>query len=76
MDDIRLERLLKSVDTMSSQELREAIGEVRRDRAQSKKVQRTSTKQGRQRKVDKLSALLNSMSPEERRKVLGAKKNG
>ena len=76
MAKIRLERLLKSVDTMSSEELREAIGEVRRDRAQSKKIQRTSTKQGRQRKVDKLSALLNSMSPEERRKVLGGKKDG
>ena len=71
---IRLERLLKSVDTMTPDELRETLGEIRRDRAQSKKIQRTSTKQSRQRKVDKISALLNGMSDEERKKLLGSLK--
>ena len=71
---IRLEKLLKSVDTMTPDELRETLGEIRRDRAKSKKKQRTSTKQSRQRKVDKISALLNGMSDEERKKLLGSLK--
>jgi len=71
---IRLEKLLKSVDTMTPDELRETLGEIRRDRAKSKKIQRTSTKQSRQRKVDKISALLNGMSDEERKKLLGSLK--
>ena len=76
MRPIRLERLLKSVDTMSPDELRETIQEIRTDRASSKKIQRTSTKQSRQRKVDKLSSILNSMSDEERIKLLGKIKDG
>jgi hypothetical protein len=77
MEKIRLEKLLKSVDTMSQEELRSTISEIRRDRSASKKVQRTSTKQSRQRKVDKLSEILNGMSPEERKKLLGKhNKNG
>jgi len=76
MRPIRLERLLKSVDTMSQDELRGAIQEIRTDRAKSKKIQRTSTKQSRQRKVDKVSSILNSMSDEERIKLLGKIKDG
>ena len=73
---IRLEKILKSVDTMTSDELRDTLQEIRTDRAKSKKVQRTSTKQSRQRKTDKISSLLNSMSPEDRKKLLGKIKNG
>ena len=74
--EIRLEKLLKSVDSMSEEELRDTLREIRTDRAKSKKVQRTSTKQSRQRHVDKVSSLLNSMSDEERKKLLGVIKNG
>ena len=76
MGAIRLERLLKSVDSMSPDELRDTIQEIRNDRAKSKKIQRTSTKQSRQRKVDKISSILNSMSDEERSKLLGKIKDG
>ena len=74
--EIRLEKLLKSVDSMSEEELRDTLREIRTDRAKSKKVQRTSTKQSRQRHVDKVSSLLNSMSDEERKKLLGVIKDG
>jgi len=74
--EIRLEKLLKSVDSMSEEELRDTLREIRTDRASSKKVQRTSTKQSRQRHVDKVSSLLNSMSDEERKKLLGVIKDG
>ena len=74
--EIRLEKLLKSVDSMSEEELRDTLREIRTDRASSKKVQRTSTKQSRQRHVDKVSSLLNSMSDEERKKLLGVIKEG
>jgi len=73
---IRLEKLLKSVDTMTADELRDTLQEIRTDRAKSKKIQRTSTKQSRQRKVDKISSLLNSMSEGERKKFLGVIKDG
>ena len=74
--EIRLEKLLKSVDSMSEEELSDTLREIRTDRASSKKVQRTSTKQSRQRHVDKVSSLLNSMSDEERKKLLGVIKDG
>ena len=74
--EIRLEKLLKSVDSMSEEELRDTLREIRTDRASSKKVQRTSTKQSRQRHVDKVSSLLNSMSDEVRKKLLGVIKDG
>ena len=74
--EIRLEKLLKAVDSMSEEELRDTLREIRTDRASSKKVQRTSTKQSRQRHVDKVRSLLNSMSDEERKKLLGVIKDG
>ena len=75
MREIRLERLLKSVDSMDKEELMECVREIRGDRAKSKRVQRTSTKSIRQKKFEQISLNLESMDAEERNRLLEKLKN-
>lgn len=66
----RLDDLKKDVANMNDDELLELVREIRKDRKVSKRVQRTTTKKSRVAGKDKVKAMFEGLSVEEKRALL------
>lgn len=61
----RLDELQASLTEMSSEELMDLVRHIRADRV-TRKARKTTKKPARRKKADKVKALLDNLSPEER----------
>jgi len=66
----RLDNIQADIEGMDHDELLAYIRSIRKDRAVSKKVQRTTTKKSRAKKKVGIKEMLAQMTPADRRKFL------